>query len=147
MTDAQLLQLRNDGHGDAADEISQLRAAISCCLSFVQINDRARPFTDIDIVGEMVSVRLTGLCALAEAIQPGCRQVVTETWLATAQRTPAPEAFRADSDRLRDEFKALLPLLEAAAAGKPVTMAAGDWRRRVLGIINENDQGAENGVR
>lgn len=38
-------------------------------------------------------------------------------------------------NQLRSEFKNVLPLLEAAAANKPVSIAAGDWVRRVNSLL------------
>jgi hypothetical protein len=60
----------------AANELERSYRAIQCCLSFIAANDREKPFTDSDMMGEMVPVRLTGLCALADIIQPGCREKV-----------------------------------------------------------------------
>lgn len=43
---------------------------------------------------------------------------------------------------LREEFKSVLPLLEAAAAGKPVSIAAGDWVRRVNALLGAHARGS-----
>ena len=39
---------------------------------------------------------------------------------------------------LHAELRDLLPLLEAAAANTPVSMAAGDWVRRINALLNAN---------
>ncbi len=57
-----------------------LRGAIAGALSFT--GERHRAFTDPDIMGEMVSIRLSGLCLLAEALEPGCRKRALARWLA-----------------------------------------------------------------
>ena len=63
-------------------ERDQLRAAIEVCLSFVHADDRSKPSTDPDLCGEIVRVRLSGLCALAEAVTPGIRLAAHQAFVA-----------------------------------------------------------------
>lgn len=77
-----LQQLKDAGFDDFVGEITRLRDAASFCLSFVQAKDRDRPRNDPDITGDMVLVRLSGLCALVEALQPGARDNVLQNSMA-----------------------------------------------------------------
>lgn len=54
-------------------ELRKLQGAAECCLALVQAKDRQRPFTDIDVSGDMVLVRLTGLRELANALDDAAR--------------------------------------------------------------------------
>lgn len=56
-------------------ENAKLRATVEEALTWVQIADRHKPFEAPDMNGEMVSIRLTGLCMLAEIVKPGCRKL------------------------------------------------------------------------
>lgn len=56
-------------------ENAALKATIKEALTWVQVMDRHKPFDAPDLIGEMVSIRLTGLCMLAEIVQPGCRKI------------------------------------------------------------------------
>jgi hypothetical protein len=50
------------------ERIKYLEGVIESALGWVQAFDRQKPFTDLDACGEMVKIRLTGLCILATAI-------------------------------------------------------------------------------
>lgn len=56
-------------------ENAKLKAMVEEALTWVQIEDRHKPFEAPDMTGEMVSIRLTGLCILAEIVKPGCRKL------------------------------------------------------------------------
>lgn len=134
LNDLAIEQLRASGHGAAADEILRLRAAAESCLGFVHAADRDRAFNDIDITGDMVSVRLSGLCALAEALQPGCRQAAVDKWVAAHQNKVA-NVVPSEAELLLAEMKDMLPLLRAGAEGRLVAGAAFELHRRVQAIV------------
>ena len=56
-------------------ENATLKATVKEALTWVQALDWHKPFEAPDMCGEMVSIRLTGLCLLAEIVQPGCRNI------------------------------------------------------------------------
>lgn len=63
------------------DENERLKAVITEALGYVQGWDRHKPFENPDLMGEMVSIRLTGLCLLAEIVRPGCREIADALFL------------------------------------------------------------------
>ncbi len=64
-------------------ENARLRGAITGALSLVR--DRERIYADADTMGEMMSIRLTGLQLLAEAIEPGIKKRAMDNFLAEMQ--------------------------------------------------------------
>lgn len=60
-------------------------------LSWVYHADRNKPYDDPDLYGEVVRIRLTGLCSLANLARPGCREKAIERFLAAIKpyRSPA----------------------------------------------------------
>lgn len=68
-------------YDELIDENMQLKRAIAYALTNVNGWDRHKPFENSDMCGEMVSIRLTGLCRLAEIVRPGCRAVADARFL------------------------------------------------------------------
>lgn len=62
-------------------ENKQLKKSIAYALTNVNGWDQHKPFENSDMCGEMVSIRLTGLCTLAEIIRPGCRAIADARFL------------------------------------------------------------------
>jgi hypothetical protein len=71
-------------------ERDQLRAAMRICLTNVQAADRDKPFSDPDMWGEMVSIRLTGLVALVNALEPNARESVLQAFIDRTAALAAP---------------------------------------------------------
>ena len=93
-------------------ERDALRAAIEVCLSFVHADDRSKPSTDPDLCGEIVRVRLSGLCALAEAVTPGIRLAEHQAFVARtldALSAPAVEGGVMDTKRSGIQQQRLMP--------------------------------------
>lgn len=68
-------------HDELLEENKRMKLAIAEAMTNVQGWDRHKPFENPDMCGEMVSIRLSGLCNLAEIIQPGCRVIADARFL------------------------------------------------------------------
>lgn len=68
-------------HAELIAENKRFKLSIANALTYVQAWDRHKPFENPDMFGEMVSIRLSGLCLLAEIIQPGCRKIADARFL------------------------------------------------------------------
>jgi hypothetical protein len=90
---AELVRLRNEN--------KTMRDAIAFALSHVGLGHQDRPFTDPDLNGDMVPIRLTGLCHLAEIMKPGCRNEAIKYALL---EHPADSLVSRTEDELRAEL-------------------------------------------
>lgn len=76
------------GTADPLITESKFRQMAQRALDFVAIGDRHKPYSDPDLFGEMIHIRLSGLCELAEFVQPGCRQAAQDSFGRTAKNFP-----------------------------------------------------------
>ena len=84
-------------------ENATLKATVKEALTWVQVMDGHKPFEAPDMCGEMVSIRLTGLCMLAEIVRPGCRTIANARFMTDWQHSV--KAGHPASDDLPDFLK------------------------------------------
>lgn len=115
--------------GQQHAEIEALNVAIETALDWVEVNSRDKPYTDPDLCGEMVKIRLSGLCALATAIGKRDQQALADEWIRKAQ-----EIMNKYSDIVSDgDFD---PRNEYEAKRKPAELTDED----ILKIWRENEK-------
>lgn len=87
--DAQQKPTYDDGFKAGAEtERERFKKIAENTLGWVRATDRDKAFNEPDFVGEMVSIRLTGLTELAELVRPGRRKAAYEGFV--AQIRPGP---------------------------------------------------------